>query len=236
MCSSDLTSSWTLHSTGWNAAQELVTAARMVAGRNMKAYLGIEHREVKRPGEAAKQFVVPVLHTPVVLRSILEGGGIAALAAPSPGVAVTVHPLPPPLVGAEVVRESRGEAGEADRAPTTFEPEAIEYDSPPLPPVADSEPRFLQVAAHAIEQAWADLNSELDSPPDFDGKMADVEVAVRSLFRRMWKASLWPEDALHAALRKRGVAHVGDLKKAELAVFAREAWAAAAKTAAGAEK
>ena len=202
---------WTLSSTGFYAASEMamsiqiVMKSAQVTGALPEAVLAIEHRESKKPGEATKKFVVPVLRFADSLGSFME---LPSGSAPSLPVGAddggggdgTVHPLP---------------------APVPIEQE-IHVD-----PKADLEPQLeeglTEFAGKVVEESadWANLLALLNEDAS-EGTMGTVEVRLRKLFRLMEQIELWPgaDRTLHATLAKHNaVEHVGDLRKNELNEF-----------------
>lgn len=209
---------WTLSSTGYYAAAEMAMSIQIVMSAAQKtgalpeAVLAIEHREKKEPGKPTKQFVVPVLRFADTLSSFMDE---ARIALPSKESAPS---LPS---GADVSGEGAVEAMQTLSAPPptdVTEPEVVEVVEEPEP---EPEP--------ADDQAWSDLLALLEQD-ESDGTMQVVEARIRKLFRLMDQAGLWPDAdrTLHASLMKHDAAeHVGDLRKAELGLFATDAFAAA---------
>lgn len=198
---------WVLSSTGWNVASELAADVEMLAGKNVRAKLSIDHRERKVAGQT-KKFVVPVLDIPVSLSELMAGGFNPAVAS---------LPPPPPDTGKESAFVSLPMVGE--------EPNETGGGGNTIGHVADDGP-LSEIAARAIERYWVDLRALIDSGPP-EGTMEDMEVGLRSLFRLSERVGVVKsgERALHAALEKRGAKHVADLKKAELAALCKDAWA-----------
>lgn len=78
---------WRLESHGYYAAVELPDVARFLAqaGGYVSAWLALEPRTVKRPGQDTRRFIVPVLEVDVTPAQLLAGGAgsdAPALAAP----------------------------------------------------------------------------------------------------------------------------------------------------------
>ncbi len=214
---------WAMTSTGFNAASELTSSVRMLAGTPIEAQLAIEHRETKRPGQPTHKFVVAVLTTRISMRSLLESGGV--LTEPISG---PVTPALPPSEP-EVLPSERGAVG------------VLESDDSDGDTSADithiSEGRRLpqEIAETVQEQAWVSLLAELEFSPD--GTMDENETALRTLFHRMEAVGLWGEAdrTLHAVLAKDGLEHVGDMKAAGLREFCKRAFAAAKEAVANSE-
>lgn len=69
---------WRLETSGFYAATELPAEAQWLIesakrGKPIKATLSIEHRQKKSPGEVTKNYIVPVIHTPLSIGQILLG-------------------------------------------------------------------------------------------------------------------------------------------------------------------
>lgn len=67
---------WRLETHGYYAATELPAEAQWLIesarrGRPVRATLSIEHRQVKKAGEVTKNFIVPVIHTPLSIDQIM---------------------------------------------------------------------------------------------------------------------------------------------------------------------
>ena len=68
---------WRLETHGFYAATELPAEASWLIesakrGRPVRATLSIEHRQVKKAGEVTKNFIVPVIHTPLSIDQIMS--------------------------------------------------------------------------------------------------------------------------------------------------------------------
>lgn len=68
---------WRLETSGYYAATELPAEAQWLIesarrGRPVRATLSIEHRQVKKQGEPTKNFIVPVIHTPLSIDQIMS--------------------------------------------------------------------------------------------------------------------------------------------------------------------
>ena len=218
---------WGLTSTGWNVASELAYDAQMVAGRMVPVDLRIEQRESKKKGQPTHRFAVPVLSTSISLAQLMGGGGAGdgtGLTLPTS----TVTALPSPLDVVEVLPPM--EKGEPTSISTVGEV-IEETGAAPLPQVTRGMSNITDMVERVEERAWVDLLVEVESPPSPAATMDTIEVALRSLFRRMGQVGLWPDrdgvDALHQSLRKRGMKHVGDMRKSELVKFTEKAWEAA---------
>lgn len=193
---------WVLSSTGWNVASELAADVELLAGKNVRASLTIDHRERKVAGQS-KRFVVPVLEIPLSLSELLGSENVSlptSVAAPPVAalpVKETVPPMPPPSHGSKAT-------------PT------------PVGSVADDG-----LLMRVEQQAWDTLSGLLDEgTPAASLTMDEMERKLRLLFRSLGNTGLVsePEKALHAGLAKRGAKHVSELRKAELAGFCEDAW------------
>jgi len=219
---------WTLSSTGFYAASEMAMSVQIVmqsaqvTGALPEAVLAIEHREAKKPGEATKKFVVPVLRFADSLGSFMDqtaalpqsparhlpggadGGGDEGTVQSLPSSSPTLNPQP--VVEGETVEELQTQAVE----------------------MMDDD----EVVAAVIAQddaTWGKLLKLLEDKAD-EGTMSVVESRVRTLFRYMEQTDLWPDSdrTLHASLMKHnGVEHLTDLRKAELGEFALKTFEAA---------
>ncbi len=191
---------WLLSSTGWYAATELAMSMQLViqtmqkTGLLPEATFAIEQREVKRPGEATKKFVVPTLRFADTLSTFLDSAPSLPVGADGGGGGDgTVHPLPTP-------------------APITPEPETVEQLQEQAREMMDDD---------GGGGDWANLLALLNEDAS-EGTMGTVEVRLRKLFRLMEQIELWPgaDRTLHATLAKHNaVEHVGDLRKNELNEF-----------------
>jgi len=212
---------WILTSTGWNAAKELAADVDMLAGKEVVVELGIDWRESKRKGQGVKKFPVPIIKTSVTLRSLLEAGAMA----PSRSLSVP-EPSPPslPPSSSDLSSETVGEVSNADDDEDDGGFLGLADAATEIEPLPRRSPD--EIAEAATEQAWVDLYAELESPSH--GTMDENEVAVRSLFRRMYQVGLWKEHALSASLASRGFEHLrGKMRAAELQDFCDKAWEAA---------
>lgn len=93
---------WRVETKGYYAATEIEGAFRMAefvtqaSGRQVLAgHLRLDYRETKRPGQADRQFVVPVLEWDIDATEIL-GGGRSEIAAPAPIAALPSGLTPVP--------------------------------------------------------------------------------------------------------------------------------------------
>ena len=206
---------WLLSSTGYYAAAEMSMSLEVVmrtaatTGLLPAATLAIDPREIKRPGDQVKKFVVPVLRFADTLGTFIESprtlpGGEAAGVGDS-----TVQPrLNPPAAAPE-------------------EPvAAIVVPDPDPEPLVEAEEI---VEAHIVDDdtAWAGLLDILNETP-IDGNMGTVQDRCRRLYRFMHATGLWTENAKEAALAQHYAAeHLTDLRRAELEVFANQSFNAA---------
>lgn len=91
-----------LETQGWNAAKEIGGVAdllSMAKASFVPARLRLEHRSIKRPGEPAKDFVVPVIELDVQLGRVLDsmgvgGGAIGQIERPSAPRPALAHSAP----------------------------------------------------------------------------------------------------------------------------------------------
>jgi hypothetical protein len=196
---------WVLHSTGWSAAAEIAGDVAMLAGKNIAVDLRMEEREVKRPGKPTHRFTVPYLHTGVSLQSLL--GGASTPAAILPASTVAVLPPPPP--------------SPTEPEPVTTNPAVIQDGEP-----FDEEPAddLFSTATPITLNEW--LNA--GAPTCSTAKEAHAQ--IDALFGALEHEGHWKQGALAAALRKRDLNDITDLKtKADAVTFLKEAWAAATK-------
>jgi hypothetical protein len=219
---------WTLSSTGYYAASEMAMSIKLVmqaaqkTGMLPEATLAIDHREIKRPSQPLKKFVVPILRFADTLGSFIDVDGGVALPSPeSPrhlpggdaagvGVSGTVQPQPEPLPAAQ------GNAAEFDELMEDLEAEVV--DDEPLAEVVDHP---------TVDQAWTELLDILSEKPD-DGSMGNVQDRVYRLYTFMHRAGMWTEGARVAALEQHyGTEHLTGLRKAELNEFAVKSFDAA---------
>lgn len=224
---------WLLTSTGKNAAAELPFAMELVQGLMRQtgqlppATLVIDHREVKKPGQPDKRFVVPVLRFDTSYYQ-LAGAPDDTPSLPSPSVV-------PLAAGGDGAADG---GGEPVSLPTPVEPfttttVTVEPDTEQLTttfvkdetglPVVGDDMRLI-VDDEPLSEPWSGLLDTLNEDPT-EGNMGAVEERLRRLYRLMRTVGLWPDgsdgrDALHWALEKGYQAgHVGDLKRAELDKF-----------------
>jgi len=219
---------WVMSSTGYYAASEMAMSIQIVmdaaqrTGHLPDAVLAIEHREVKRPGEPTKKFVVPVLRFADPLATFLPDR------TPSLASTTSARPLPP---GGPSGPAGRGE-GEGTVQHVPHPPLPANPSAPTVPDGISQEPREAILSEGPVSDTgdfdvWSDLLTHLEGDAT-EGTMAVIEARIRKLYRMMHSVNLWPEDAIHAALAKHyQVAHVGDLRKAELQQFATQSFDAA---------
>lgn len=208
---------WILTSTGWNAASELAADVEMLAGKNVTVHLAIEQRESKRKGQPLRRFVVPVIQTPISLKSLLGAGEHRFLPPPARHDA----PLPPPAVPSPRA-ESNPDGDSPDGGASLAPVGAVGEELKPT----EGDGTLIPVAERAIERYWNDLTALVLGGPPVQGTMEVMEAELRRLFRLLEQVNVIEsgEAALHKALGKRGVKHVGDLKRAELLAFIKDAW------------
>ncbi len=219
---------WALTSTGFNAASELTSSVRMLAGTSIEAQLAIEHRETKRPGQPTHKFVVAVLTTRISMRSLLEAGGVPIGGDDSSFVVAPVTPALP-LSEPEVLPSERGAVG------VLVSDDSDGDTSAEITHISEGRRLPQEIAETVQEQAWVSLLAELEFSPD--GTMDENETALRTLFNRMEAVGLWGESdrTLHAALAKDGLSHVRDMNAAPLREFCKRAFAAAKEAVANSE-
>lgn len=233
---------WTLSSTGFYAASEMAMSIQIVmqaaskTGLLPSAVLAIDRREVKRPGQPLKKFVVPILRFADDLSTFLDVGGDVSV--------LPSRDVPAILPGRDVAVE--GEAGSVQHLPSP--PPATEDAVEPLFDEVEEMGDELQagideqreqasevVEAEVVElhpedpdaETWTTLLNVLAEKPD-DGTMGVIQDRTRRLFRFMTGAGLWTEGAKTAALRKSYlVDHLTDLRRAELVEFTVKAFDAA---------
>ncbi len=220
---------WAMTSTGFNAASELTSSVRMLAGTPIEAQLAIEHRETKRPGQPPHKFVVAVLTTRISMRQLLEGsagGGV-----PTEPISGPVTPALPPAEVVEVLPSERGAVGKLITDDSDGDASAD------MVPIGEGRRSPQDIAETVQEQAWVSLLAEMEYSPD-GRTMDENEAALRALFNRMEAVGLWGESdrTLHAVLAKDGLEHVGDLKAAGLREFCKRAFAAAREAVANSEE
>jgi hypothetical protein len=113
---------WRLETHGYYAAVELAGVAELLAATRgvVGAELRIEQRTVKRPGEPARQFAVPVLDVHATAGEVL---GVAAAPAGTPGRR-SAQELATPAPGGmpEAIAVALGADFSAPRDPTTGQP------------------------------------------------------------------------------------------------------------------
>lgn len=106
---------WLMSSTGYYAASELAMSIEVVMGAAQKtgllpaATLAIEPREVKRPNEPLKQFVVPVLRFEDALSTFIDSPTLAAPSTPALGDGDGGEPVPPSPVDPTVAEIVEGD-------------------------------------------------------------------------------------------------------------------------------
>lgn len=120
---------WRLESHGYYAAVELsgmaeVLRSAALQGVMLPARLRIDRRQVKRPNEPRRDFVVPVLEIPTRLGELIPAGGPVApqIAAPA-AVGRPALPPGPALPAASSLRAPAPEAADATEA--IFAPEQV---------------------------------------------------------------------------------------------------------------
>lgn len=202
---------WRVDTSGYYAAVELSGSVQILemaagAGTMLPARLRLEQRAVKRPGQGTRKFAVPVLDIEVTPGALMSGGAVDAPALLTP-VPASLPSAPVGSIAEQAVafpeRKSRGQV-------------PIPATDVEIVPVGTGEDQIL-LARH-----FGDLPDEEDTMPLW-------EAWLRQLFELMASTGRWGGDALHASLEKHGFAHVGDMKKAELVVFATQAHDAAVK-------
>lgn len=207
---------WTLSSTGYYAAAEMAMSIQIVMDAAQKtgllpaASLAIEHREIKRPNEPLKKFVVPVLRFADPLSTFLDTPQLA------------------PQDTAPALPQAGGEGSEGEAAPDTAHPHPV---LPPSEPTFDQPNPQPEVEAEVVDEvpddAWPELLALLNEAPA-DGVMDEIKDRVYRLYRLMHVVGVWPENARQAALQKHyQTEHLSDLRKAELSVFASKSFMAA---------
>ena len=112
---------WRVEAHGYYAAVELAAAGHVLdlaatTGRMIAARLRVEARQIKRPGQPRRDFVVPVLELPHTLGDVLAATGAAAVTGPVPAAA-----LGRPAPGGEL------------SAPPPMPPASPPPDAPPAP-------------------------------------------------------------------------------------------------------
>lgn len=145
---------WRLESHGWNAATEMtgtLELLRMAAEGNqfIRAYLRIEQRTQKVPGEPTRRFIVPVLDLPdtTIGELALATGSPLAINAPAPPPERPALPASPPPVEARLVVEDAevvgfGEAPALPSPPPVVVDDGAEPERSPFrpPPGAIKQP------------------------------------------------------------------------------------------------
>ncbi len=96
---------WLLVSHGYYAAVELAGTYELLAassdhGRMIPAILGIDHRTIKRQGQARKDIIVPVIRLPDTITELMGAPERPAIAAPAERLAL---PAPEPLPEAAAI-------------------------------------------------------------------------------------------------------------------------------------
>ena len=246
---------WTLSSTGFYAASEIamsiqiVMKSAQVTGALPEAVLAIEHRESKKPGEATKKFVVPVLRFADSLGSFME---LPSGSAPSLPVGAddggggdgTVHSLPTPApieqeihVDPKADLEPQLTEGLIEFATKVAEAEAtvklmetrsrLQAEADEEFVFAEGEEPFDTTKPEGDDLTWVSLLSVLEENPD-EGIMGVIQDRVRRLYRMMAAVGLWAENARAAMLMKHyNEEHLEDLRRPELKQFAEKSFDAA---------
>lgn len=98
------------------------------------------------------------------------------------------------------------------------DPPSDPFDWDPVPSGKHDSEAIAEVRAQASDNELVNsLRVVTETASVWLGRtVPDVERGVRYLCRGMEALQLWDEDSLHAALKRRGVLHLGDLKKASL--------------------
>lgn len=202
---------WLLSSTGYYAASEMSMSLEVVmrtasqTGLLPAATLAIDHREIKRPGEPVKQFVVPVLRFADTLGTFIDAPSLEGKS-------------PRSLPGGEAVGEGDGTVQPRLNPPAT---------APTLDEAIAANPDLV-VEAEIVEEpddedptdAWPGLLEILEEDPT-DGAMGKVQDRMRRLYAHMAMVELWAPTALHAGLMKAyQEEHLTDLRRASLDEFA----------------
>jgi len=204
------------------------------------------------------RFAVPVLDVDVTPGQLLGRAGLEALDAAS-GDTRSLTPVPSKQLGRPIaeqvaepapVRESRKPRIVVEDGADLFEGAVVVEDSEQQLSDADTVvvndegnrcDAWLDDEIGGLlrdmsdEETWAHLYAMLEQGPCSESSTMPVfEGQLRTLFWLMGRVGLWRPgrsgiDPLHMALRQRGYAHVGDMKKAALVEFVRSAFDAAAK-------
>ena len=231
---------FTLSTTGYHAAAEMKAMVPMLQGSGRRVVLRMDRREVRRPGQPVHRFTTPVIDAPVSL-SELRGEvalnvpvGLPSPAIPVPsadevrGILADREIVDAVVVGDDTVSDPISKVESSNTPPgVANEQDASEVgEGPSDHGTAAYLRQKMAEAEQRVIAADGDLRELLDEEP-WHKPMVPMEADLRRLFRMM--EGHWSGDALHAALKKRGAAHVGDLKRAELMEFCRAAWTAANK-------
>ena len=240
---------WLLSSTGWYAATELAMSMQLViqtmqkTGLLPEATFAIEQREVKRPGEATKKFVVPTLRFADTLSTFLDSApSLPAGVDDGGGGDGTVHPLPAPVPitpEPETVEQLQEQAREMMDDPEIEEVESmtrlmenkarLEVEAAEAIVYAPDEEPFDTTKPEGDDLAWVSLLTLLEENPD-EGIMGVIQDRVRRLYRMMAAVGLWAESARAASLMKHyNEEHLEDLRRPELKQFAEKSFDAARK-------
>ena len=130
-----------------------------------------------------------------------------------------------------LARQHFADAVGAARVSYTGEELGGDFEDVPPPEVPvdveriDDEPQTVYDVDRG--EAIADATALVGPDVDDSKTMPEIETFVRLLYRRMEQTGEWlgagDDDQLHVDLAAKGVAHVSDLRKAELVEFAQEA-------------
>lgn len=130
---------------------------------------------------------------------------------------------PEPTRGADEIEEIAVVAdGDDDDEPDGDDDDPFEWS--PIPSGRHDSEVIAQVQQdHANSELTHSLRTMLDTAQAWLGKtVPEVEIGIRYVCRGMEAMGLWPEDSLHRALKRKGVQHLGDLKKASLVALGLE--------------
>lgn len=132
---------WRLESQGWNAAAELQGAVRVIEmaarrGELLPAFLRLEQRMTKRPGEGTKRFAVPVLDVAITPAQLISGRGL------EPPRAITADPTQTSTLVVE-----GGTAGQTYAVPVPAPGETARPNITPLPADGSTPPTVAEQAA-----------------------------------------------------------------------------------------
>jgi hypothetical protein len=237
---------WTLSSTGYYAASEMAMSIKIVmqaaqkTGMLPEATLAIDHREIKRPGEQLKKFVVPILRFADTLGSFIDVDGGVALPSGSHrhlpvGEAVEAEtlgsvqhqPESPPAAQPIVATIVEDQGIKVTLADIVEDAEQRGRDEVLEAQVVDDEPLAEVVDHPTVDDAWSELLNILSEKPD-EGTMGNVQDRTYRLYTFMHRAGMWGEHAREAALQLHyGTEHLTSLRKAELNEFAVKSFDAA---------